>query len=266
MKIVIAVVVIGHKCQQEYKDLFFNSHKRYCAKYGYRLCVITEFIDKSEVDISLVSFQKILVPSIDTIRNADLVAIVDYDIVINVEAAPPLGTLLKDDKMVGVVDEASQPTYEKRIALNINNGWKRDAGEYYRSCGFDFDTNIMVNSGFLVMNPMLYCEFFTEVYKFGKLNGRNHPYGFLYEQALVGFSLQSNHLCEVLDNKWNAIFKLGLLDANVKDPFFVRRFLVNFYQNNYLIHFAGRGHHLIESLVGALSDGYVITKGVRKFQ
>jgi lipopolysaccharide biosynthesis glycosyltransferase len=260
MNLVFAVVTIGDKCRQEYKSLFFGSHQRYCSKHGYRLHIVEGFIDNFEADISLASLQKILIPSIESIQSADLLVIVDYDILINVETTPPLETLLKESCLVGVVDEASQPTYEKRLELNLRNGWNRDASAYYKSCGFDLKTDLMFNTGFILVNPVLYRDFFLEIYKFGKANARNHPYGFLYEQALVGFCLQSNNLYEVVDSKWNAIFNLGLLDRQISDSDLTRVFFVDFYRNNYFIHFAGRSHTFLKPLIGALSDGGVVLK------
>ena len=110
-------------------------NKIYCDKHGYDFKVVTEYLDKNIQIRSTISFNKILVCGQEWSAAYDFIIFIDADIIIN-SNAPPIHSYMDYGSCIGLIDEWSQPTNERRIKIQKMNGWETSASEYYKLCGF----------------------------------------------------------------------------------------------------------------------------------
>ena len=228
MKILLVTIAIGDKYLQEYKDLFYESQYNYAQKNGYDFKVITDFLDKKVQHRSTISFNKILVCNQSWSLEYDFIIFIDADILINIHA-PPLHTY-DYGKCIGLIDEYSQPSREKRLQIQRQMGWETSATDYYKLCGLDISTEMVFNSGVLVMQPKIHNGFLTNIYNKYVMQSISHSRGFHFEQSCIGYEIQKAHNYKVIDNRFNAIWGLSKLDGAKLDTYFAE---------NYFIHFAG---------------------------
>lgn len=244
-KILIASIVIGDKYITEYNILFRKSHELYAKRHGYDFKVITNFLETSlsKSHPSTISFQKILIGCQEWSTNYDYIIIIDADILIN-STAPSIPIELLSNK-IGIVNEYSQPTAYERLAIQIRMDWERTPNDYYKlgSPTFNIDTELLLNTGFIIIQPQLHRDILLDIYNKYIEMSINHSRGFHFEQAAIGYEIQKRDIFIVLDNKWNAVWSLNKLS---------KKYSVNlqtFYNNNYCIHFAGHvDYNLIPSL------------------
>ena len=250
--VLFVVIAIGEKYKAEYLELFHASHQRYCLKHGYDFFLVEDFIKSGETDKSLISLQKILVCSLDQAKEYDLVVFMDSDILINHRIAPPIEEYIGDSEYVYLVDEYSQPSKEGRLHINKKMGWEDSAAAYYKLCDFKIETETVLNTGIMILNPNIHASVCERIYQDGVRHGRGHPRGFHYEQSLIGFTFQKIGLYRKLDNKWNAIFALHLF-FNKRWFKSKKKLFLEFYKQNYFIHFAGSLHKGLEKTIKSLS-------------
>jgi hypothetical protein len=232
MKVLLVTIAIGDRYLQEYKRLFYESQRLYAEQNGYDFKVITEFLDKNNQNKSCVSFNKILVCDQEWSKNYDYIIFVDADILIN-KNAPPIHTFVDYQNCIGIVDEYSQPSSEKRINIQRSMGWETSAKDYYKLCGFEIETTMVFNSGVLVLQPRIHNEFLKDIYNKYVSRSISHPRGFHFEQSCIGYEIQKANLYTVLDNKFNAVWGITKLDRTNQLS------LPDYFKNNYFIHFAG---------------------------
>ena len=231
MKVLLTTIAIGDKYLEEYTRLFYESQHNYALKYGYDFKVITDFLDKNIMNRHTISFNKILVCNQEWSKEYDMIIFIDADILIN-SNAPSLHNYLDYDNRIGIIDEYSQPTSEKRIQIQKRMGWETSATEYYKLCGLDINTDMVFNSGVLVMQPKLHNEFLVNIYNKYVMKSVGHYRGFHFEQSCIGYEIQKANMYKLIDNKFNAVWALTKLD----NPTFN---LNTFFRENYFIHFAG---------------------------
>jgi hypothetical protein len=116
MKVLLVTIAIGQQYLQEYNNLFYESQSKYALKNGYDFKVITDFIDKRIINKSAISFNKILVCNLEWSNNYDFIIFVDADILININS-PPIHNYVDYQGCVGIIDEYSQPSKERRIKI-----------------------------------------------------------------------------------------------------------------------------------------------------
>lgn len=220
MKVCVGVISIGEKYLAEFERLFKPSVSAYCARNGYDLKVFTTFLDSEHTQPDTISFQKCLVPS--QLQDYDLVVVLDADIYIE-PRAPPIHLLELSGK-VGIVDEVAQSSSDKYQIL-VNIGFADHAKGYYQKAGFELETTQILNTGVMVCSPLLHSNFLKSIYEKYVEQSIGHPRGFHYEQACIGFELQTNQMYTVIPNDWNFI---QIHTQITKDP--VRC---------YFLHFAG---------------------------
>ena len=112
-------------------------------------------------------------------------------------------------------------------------GWETSATDYYKLCGFDIQTDMVFNSGVLVLQPKKHSYFLQKIYNKYVKQSKNHYRGFHFEQACIGYEIQKNNLYKVIDNKFNALWAMTKLD-NIKNIT-----LNEYFKDNFFIHFAG---------------------------
>jgi hypothetical protein len=227
MKVLLVTIAIGNKYLDEYKNLFYESQINYARKNGYDFKVITDFLDKEIQHRSTISFNKILVCNQEW--SYDLIIFIDADILINSNALP-LHTY-DYGNCIGIIDEYSQPTRERRLEIQRRMGWETSATDYYKLCGLDLSTEMVFNTGVLVMQPKIHNDFLVNIYNKYVKQSISHKRGFHFEQSCIGYEIQNASLYKVLDNRFNAVWCLTKLDSGVS--------LNDYYKDNYFIHFAG---------------------------
>jgi hypothetical protein len=233
MKCLLVTIAIGEKYLEEYKNLFYKSQRDYAVKNGYDFKVIRDFLDKNIINKSTISFNKILVCNQEWSKDYDFIIFIDADILININS-PPIHNYIEYDDCIGIIDEYSQPSKERRLKIQQKMGWETSASDYYKLCGFDIQTDMVFNSGILVMQPKKHNDFLLTIYNKYILQSISHPRGFHFEQSCIGYELQKHNLYKVIDNKFNAVWGLTKLD-NIENIS-----LTKYFNNNYFIHFAGR--------------------------
>ena len=232
MKCLLATIAIGEKYLTVYNNLFRESQEKYASKHGYDFKVITEFFDKTFQCNSSISFNKILVCSQEWSNEYDFIIFIDADMLININS-PPIHSHIDYEGLIGIIDEYSQPSKERRLKIQQKNGWETSATDYYKLCGLDVQTDMVFNSGVLVLQPKLHGDFLKNVYDKYVKQSVNHYRKFHFEQSCIGYELQKNNLYKVMDNRFNAVWSLTKID-NVKNMT-----LDKYFNDNYFTHFAG---------------------------
>ena len=225
-KVLLVAIAIGQQYLQQYNRVFRRSHQAYAKKHGYDFKVIDQFIDATYQSSHMSLFyQKMLVSDM----SYDFVVFIDSDIFINI-SAPAIHLSEGFGNNIGIVDEYSQPTPDLRLKIQKMMGWEPNAHEYYKLCGMDLDTKIVLNSGVLVIQPKKHKDLLECVYKTYLPRSISHHRGPHYEQTSLGYELQTQQRYILLNNRWNAIWALHkMTGANLEE----------FFRNNYFIHFAG---------------------------
>ena len=233
MKVLLVTIAIGERYLQIYNYLFRKSQEAYATKHGYDFKVITEFLDNRLRHPSTISFNKILVCSQDWSSQYDIIIFVDADILIN-KNAPPLHLSKDYETKIGIVDEWSQPTFERRTALQKSMGWEATASEYYKLANLIIKTNSVLNTGVLVLQPKYHRAFLEKIYYKYIKNAIGNSRGFHYEQSAIGYELQKANMFTIISNEFNALW--GLVKTEKQNT----KMLDEFFQENHFIHFAGQ--------------------------
>jgi len=227
-KVLLVAICIGDKYLQQYNQLFRKSHEIYAKKHGYDFQVLDNYIEPSyKYNKMSIYYQKFMV--FENHEDYDFIIYVDSDIFIN-PGSPSLHDFYDFKDKIGIADEYSQPTPEIRIQIQKQMGWETSAKDYYNLCDFDLDTKQVLNSGVLVIQPILHKEFLENIYYEHLPNSMVHKRGPHYEQTSLGYELQTQNLNKTISNKWNAIWSLHKMCGAKLDDFF---------KDNYFIHFAG---------------------------
>jgi len=232
MKVLLTTIAIGEKYLEEYKNLFYESHKNYAIKNGYDFKVIVDFLDKTYIESKMsLYYQKILVCNQEWSNDYDIIVFIDADILININS-PPIHNSVDYGNCIGIVDEYSQPSKERRLKVQAKMGWETSAIDYYKLCDFDIQTDMVFNSGVLILQPKIHNEFLLNIYKKYMPKSIIHKRGGHYEQTSLGYEMQKMKLYKLLDNRFNAVWALTKLD-NIENS------LQTYFYENYFIHFAG---------------------------
>ena len=233
MKVLLTTVAIGEKYLEEYNNLFGESQRNYALKNGYDFKVITDFLDQKNKHKTTVSFNKILVCSQEWSNNYDFIIFVDADILININS-PPIHSHIDYGDSIGIVDEYSQPSKKRRLKIQQKMGWEASATDYYKLCGLDIQTDMVLNTGVLVLQPKKHKDFLQGIYNKYIQQSITHDRGFHFEQSCIGYEIQKAQMYKVIDNKFNAIWGLIKMDNRKNIT------LNKYFNKKYFTHFAGR--------------------------
>lgn len=223
MKVAIGVVCIGDSYLQAFNQTFKPSIDKYCNKFGYHLKIFDNFLDKTHDFSNAISFQKCLVPS--QLTDYDLVVVLDADIFIT-DNAPPITSIPLNDK-IGIVDETKQVSAEEYNSLI---GYVDEPTQYYKKSNFNLETDKILNTGVIICNPSKHSEFLKNTYFSHIDNALNHPRGFHFEQAAIGFEMQTTDSFTTIPNQWN---HLVVYDTKLKK--------ITNLSSAYFLHFAAFG-------------------------
>jgi hypothetical protein len=243
MKVLLVTIAVGEKYLEEYNNLFRQSQENYALKHGYDFKVITDFLIKDEEDklTCNISMNKFLLCSQSWSNDYDFIIFVDADILININS-PSIHNYIDYENCIGVVDEYSQPTKERRAKIQSKAGWVVTAKEYYELADFNIETDIVFNSGMQVLQPKIHKDFLENIYDNYIKKSKNHHRGFHFEQSCMGYELQKENLYKVIDNKFNAIWMIAKIENGDID-------LNKYFKENYFIHFAAHcDYHKVKEL------------------
>ena len=229
MSVCLVTMAIGEKYLDEYDRIFRPSQEFYAKKHGYDFRVMTDYLGHVH-QLTTVSLNKILVCSQEWSLNYDFIVFVDADILINPEA-PPIHSSTDFGDKIGIVDEFSQPSFQKRVEFNRRMNWEPNASLYYRKAGLVIKTDMELNTGVLVMQPKKHGVFLKGIYDKYVQKSINHRLLFNYEQSVIGYELQINNIFVVIPNTWNSIVVLYQYEPEFTLESFSKT--VNF------LHFAG---------------------------
>lgn len=226
-RILLVTIAIGERYLAEYNRLFRPSQQAYAARHGYDFKVITDWLGP-ERDRNCISFQKILVASQPWSIDYDVIVFVDADIFINPEA-PEIPYWLLEGR-IGCVNEwfSGRPQFAKA------RGWEQSTRDYYKLGSDEFvvpHDDVLINTGVLVMQPLLHGDFLEDIYKRRIGAAPGHRRGFHYEQAAIGYELMKAEMYTLLDGRWNALWPLA--EGIGREAYKAA---------NYFIHFAGSSH------------------------
>jgi hypothetical protein len=224
MKVCIGIICIGRTYISEFERLFKPSVQEYCNRWGYELKVFTDFLDSNIKHPSAISYQKALIPSHESMKDYDLVVILDADIYIASDA-PPIHTIELYGK-IGIVDERDQVSSQELVTLQERGFLESD---YYKQYGFDLQSNLYLNSGLMVCSPLLHGDFLKSVYSTYVQKTVKHTIPYHFEQSSIGYELIQNNMFMCIPNEWNYICRF--------ESYFGK------YNRFYFLHFAGlKGH------------------------
>jgi hypothetical protein len=253
LSVCLTTVCIGDSYLKQYDSLFRSSQEAYAKKCGYDFQVITDYISEPRHP-HLVSFNKVLVCNYNENKNYDYIIFIDADILINPNT-PPIHTAYDFGDKIGVVNQ-SQPTLEARLLCQKKKGFEVTAKEYYKlKSNHDIDTDHIINTGLLVIQPRKHKEFLQSIFDKYSFTQINHKSGFHYEQSCIGYEIQKNNLFLFMDMKWNALwgnnkYYYNMLIPSMKKNATIKNLcLQDFFNSNYFIHLAGQcDYHLIHTL------------------
>jgi hypothetical protein len=156
---------------------------------------------------------------------------------------------------------------KERLKSTIDWG---DFPDYYARAGFTIDTQLLLNTGVIVMQPAKHATFLREVFDKHVTTCLTHPRKFHYEQAAIGYELQTQSMFTILPKRFNAIWYLQKIindEKRIKDIMRIKeRGIIHmikrhikgevyetaeecinkirpYFINNYFIHLAGKQNH-----------------------
>jgi hypothetical protein len=228
-RVLLVTLAIGETYLQQYNTLFRPSHEAYAARHGYDFRVVTEFLDKNYQHSSIITMQKFLVAGQPWSVAYDFVVFIDADTIIG-PRAPPIHLAAPFGDRIGMVDEYSQPTHAECMEFHAYKGWETTGKEYYSFCDIEFDSDVVLNSGLIVLQPAKHAGIMQEIYDTYFEEGVNHWRGAIFEQTALSYELQRRGLAYVLPHTWNSIWILykksemiAALETHI-DEFYVTHF------------------------------------------
>ena len=206
MKVCLVAVAIGDKYLERYNTLFRPSQEQYASKHGYDFRVETEYLDPRFQNKAVCSLNKILVSCQPWSYQYDFVIFIDSDIVVNI-SSPPIHSCMDFEGKIGIVNEYDQLVGHEKFTDKVRESLKwGTASEYYEKAGFYLSTELMLNTGVLVMQPALHGDFLRNIFDLHVETCLTHPRGFHYEQAAIGYHLQTSNMFKILPKEFNAIW------------------------------------------------------------
>jgi len=243
MKVLLVTIVIGKQAYMDtYKRLFQKSQIDYAEKHGYDYKLITDFLDDTykSHDVSMY-FQKSLVCNQSWSGDYDYIIYVDNDVYININS-PPIHNYHDFGSKIGVVDEWSQPSIDKKNLISAF--WdmpdKSITDYFVNTLSISKEEAasmpLVVNSGVLVFQPAIHRERMNEYYHYYMPRAIGCKFNW-FEQASLTLFLVNNDIYFKMDTRYNAVWnwyrsfnELSYLPENLDD----------FFRQNYFVHFAGK--------------------------
>jgi hypothetical protein len=219
-----------------FQNLFRKSHETYARRHGYDYRVVTDYLDTAFQHKKLIVFQKWLVACQPWAQKYEYVIFIDADTLIHPEA-PPIHLAAPYGDKIGIVDEYSQPTPEKRLEIQIRNKWETTSTEYYKLCDFECTSPHVLNSGVLVIQPKIHASLLQSLYDTYFEEAIGHPRT-VYEQTALGYELLQRGMAYILPNEWNSLTMLYMESQGRANTVDEAAPLLELIKKSWIVHFA----------------------------
>jgi len=249
MRVAVTVFCIGEAYTKKFNSLWRPSQENYCKKHGYDYIVLDDYIvenpnRKYANGSTDDGNNRLLVCSQEWSSKYDYIIFMDADILVRSDA-PAIHTAYDYGDKIGIVDEFSQPVPENRSErINKKMNWPATPKDYYKAVAdVDIDTDKMLNTGILVLQPKKHREFLEHIYEICDGQQRTHPCATHYLQGTIGYELLTKNMCLVMSNEWNAVWANWYIyhDGQVS--------IEEVFKQNYFLHFAGGvGHDMVHTI------------------
>lgn len=230
-RVLLVTLAIGEKYSTLYNQLFRRSHEAYAARHAYDFRVVTEFLDPDNCHPGLITMQKFLVAGQPWSAEYEYVVFIDADTILS-DTAPPIHLATPFGDCVGMVDEYSQPTRAERLERHRQAGWELTGKEFYALCEIDYDSEIVLNSGLIVLQPAKHAALMQEIYDTYFQRQMHHPRGAIYEQTVLGYELLRREKVVLLPPTWNSLWNFYKKDEMIES-------LERHIDTHAMTHFAG---------------------------
>jgi hypothetical protein len=249
----IVTLAIGEPYFSNWNTYCAANWRAYAERHGFDLIVLTEPLDLSpRAAARSTSWQKCLVLSQAFAARYRQIVLLDSDIAINANIAPPVtdnvpleriggvisGSHLHEDLRVVFLSHIRGKTYPYQRGLAH---WDDDQQSYYRLYGFPPPAEGIVQGGVLVTSPEHHRDLFLQVYQ--AQYEQSHR---TFEQIPLSFEILRHNLFHPLDTRFNSVFFETMLVfyphlANKAHPDFETHAKyatrIQFF-NNFFLHFA----------------------------
>lgn len=207
MKKAIVTVLIGERVSQEWDKHFRGTWEVYCKKHGYELCVIRDYIDKTEkANARQPHWQKLLILEHDLLQTYDCVVWLDHDVSINFHSAPCIVSQ-HDSSKIGLVSEKYKREYMVGYADTCVRRQYKLCSPVDRIClryeraGLPPDVHDTCNTGVAVYRRREHAQALRYIYD----NYDENQYT-AKDEVPMSYHLFKHELVEPLDPRFNALW------------------------------------------------------------
>ena len=201
-KTAIVTLVVGENYTSTWKKFCQKSIKDYAKKHNFDFFLINYLIDNTQN--KHISWQKLLIGTLDILKNYETLIWVDADVIINVENAPNILDNVPKN-CVGVVRYhplLSQPLFHSAHS-RITNGLS--APEFnlkiLKKHNLKITPRCLINSGVMVVPQNAYNVLKDTYYKYDEIKDNDHQ-----EQVFLSYELYVNGLTCFIDDRFNAVW------------------------------------------------------------
>jgi hypothetical protein len=261
----LVTLVVGRDYTARFERHCRQAWSAYARRHGYDLVVFDTPLDYSARARSRpIYWQKNLILEQEAVAKYRQIALLDSDVAINVETAPPIFEDIAEDR-VGAVDEYRVPdaaTYRRALAASYLRA--RRLGhpflhnltpeQFYRNRGLP-EFGEVVQGGVVVCSPRHHREVFRRVYGYEDTPIPTPT----YEMAALSCELLSRQLVTWIDYRFNRLALLGIAEhlpfwstdqggcRSPADAQAVSAIIARLFAGCYFLHFAGC-HPLMDHL------------------
>lgn len=229
MKKFLIFLIVGEKYRRLY-DRHSAMFKHYANRCDAKIKLITNAPD-STGKRSLLA-QKLLIP--DLVKDADIAAFMDLDILIHPDCPSIFDALPPDKNFGAVLDPRGSVEYDRTWG-HLAHGKSETTEDYFVKRNFPATKGLIgsINGGVFVFRPNQVANIFKEYYFSDHVQGARES----YEEAPMAYLTQTLNCFEAIDARFNTqlIYKLKgtdsgrkIYDSEKKIPSFFRKLIYKF--------------------------------------
>jgi hypothetical protein len=236
----IVTMVVGDRYRDLWQRFCAPNWKAYGTRHGLGLFVIDRPLDSSPLAQRRgLSWQKLLIGTIEALKDCDTLIWIDADIVINAEAAPCILEGVARDRVGAVRYHAllRHPMFAAAYGRLTAGRMHEDfCADLFRQHDLPYHADRMIQGGVLVVPRERLPLLETTYRKYSSAGSAQQ-----HEQPFISHELATADALQLLDGKFNAVwyeYKLGVYFGD-EDPDLNRRFVRRVLGDVYFLHFAG---------------------------
>ena len=239
-RVAIVIFLIGERYIRSFEAVFKKNVEAYCARHGYDLIVLSEFLrPEPAMDKKKFFWQRFLIPA--RYREYDYVVSMDSDIFINPQApALPLDAI-PPGKIAAINERKYLGNYEWREAVQVKHGFERTGRDWYALSGETKDYDDHINGGLVIYQPAHHATLMEELYT---QNIKNYKRYHQDDQSFLSSYLMDNNMIHWLDERFNCIWFFWreiMYPMYEHYPMAYKQLLMkNYLERNYFCHFTGQ--------------------------